>query len=621
MTVMKKLLIALLCGATVCAPVMADNCDNPTYRRYNPDKCTTSDETESKLSLSGTIAIASGTAALIGGGLALFGLSSSDAGSSTSPAVATTTTHPTLHAYTMVGGDVTTAQLSSVINHTEYTRNTNQYNDIRLAYSLARGYTGKTSTIAVLDAGKNTYHGMNVAYMASGAIAPDATVQSYQVSNQYDEFKSFSEIGDVINSATASGSNIYNFSWSAKNKFATSVRNRQHMIQITDANFVNSLTNAATQNDAIFVWAAGNDYSSQSSALSALPLHIPELDGHFVNVVAWDSSTNSLAEFSNACGITKNYCITAPGTNLDSPKSDTAINGTSFAAPIVSAAIAVIREAFPYMESNQITALLFDTARDLGAVGVDDVYGHGLLDLERATRPVGVALVPLSDGNTIALRTSSVSGSIGHQIKSENITFAFVDSYGRAFETKLNDNIRVRNRGIGFEHLRSDRNQMQLGKLELGFKQTNLLMGDGFLSTSDNNTLSFIGYRNTLTFGHTEIFHHSTLGFINPTVSPESMINGFSNVYTASVEIGAKYNNWTFSIGTPDTIIGGNMHLYTPTGRAIDGQYTYSAHTINLSTRPSVEYSASYKFMRAGFVDNPYGTDEFYIVAKTKVLF
>ena len=72
-----------------------------------------------------------------------------------------------------------------------------------------------------------------------------------------------------------------------------------------------------------------------------------------------------------------NYCITAPGTDLKSSASNTVLDGTSFAAPIVSAAIAVIREAFPYMKSNEITNLLFTTARDLGASGVDAIYGHG----------------------------------------------------------------------------------------------------------------------------------------------------------------------------------------------------------------------------------------------------
>ena len=624
MSVCKNILIAFLCGATICAPALANNCDNELYRRYNPDKCI-SDTKNNGFSLATTATVASGAAALIGGTIALLGLSSGgDNSDASTSAPAATQVHTTLPTYNHVGGDIDHIHLSSVMGNTEYIRNQNQYNEIRLAYSLARGFTGAGSTIAVLDSGRNTYHGGNVAYLARGQVAPNANVVSYQVSDQYDNFKSFGEISDVINSATTNGTNIYNASWSA-DIFANQIRNRAQIERLTGTNFINSLTNAANQNDAIFVWAAGNDANSQSSFLSAMPLFVPELNGHFVNVVAWDSATGGLADFSNECGITKNFCITAPGTGLDSPMASAAqqpLDGTSFAAPIVSAAIAVIREAFPYMQSTEITALLFATARDLGDVGIDTVYGHGMLDLERATRPVGATLVPLSDDMTIALNTARVSSTIAHQIKSKNIRFAFVDSFGRAFDTNLNDNIRVQNRGIGFERLRQDNtNRMQFGNIEMGFKSSDMFASNGFLQTDSKHIINFIGVHDSTTIGNTELFYGATMGFSNPDAAPDSMITGFSTIYTTTASIGAKYNDFTFKIATPDTIIGGNMYLRTPTGRRIDGQYTFAEHTVNLATRPSVEYSVSYKNMTAAFVDNPYGTDEFYIMTKTKLYF
>ena len=324
------------------------------------------------------------------------------------------------------------------------------------------------------------------------------------------------------------------------------------------------------------VWAAGNEFSSQSSALSALPRVVSELDGHFINVVAWDNKTGTLANFSNACGITKDYCITAPGAGLKSSESSISLNGTSFAAPIVSAAIAVIREAFPYMKSNEITNLLFTTARDIGAVGVDEVYGHGMLDLERATRPVGVQTIPTSNGGSTTMQTARVSGTIGKQLKSADIKFSFIDSFGRAFETNLNDNISVKNRGLGFERLReNETNSIKSGNLEIGFKQTEMLSGTGFLQTEQQTLLSFVGYNNEHRIGNTDIFYRTTFGVMNPDTSPESMVSGFSNLYTASVRIGAKYQNLILSIGTPDTIISGNMYLNVSSGRANDGKYLF----------------------------------------------
>ena len=615
MTMYKNILTAVLSGTLCCAPVFAaDNCDNALYRRYNPEKCA-KEYQDSGFSFATTAAVASGTAALIGGTIALLATPSS--GNSNS----TPTTTPTLPTYTMVGGDVDTVHLSSIFNDSNYYENANQYNDIRAAYSLARGYTGKNSYIAVFDSNSTTSHGANVAALAGGTIAPDANVNIYTVARSQYDFDSFYEIGNTIQNATTDGANIYNFSWSA-DIYANQIRSRHHMEQMTDKNFINSLTNAATQNDAIFVWAAGNDSNSQSSALSAMPLHIPELNGHFVNVVAWDSATGSLAYYSNECGITKNYCITAPGSDINAPATNEIISGTSFAAPIVSAAIAVIREAFPYMQANQITALLFETARDIGEVGVDTVYGHGMLDLERATRPVGTELVPLSDGTTVALNTAHMPGNVAHNIKSENIKFAFVDSYGRAFDANLNDNISIKNRSIGLERLRTNNEtRINFGNIEFGFKNTEILNSDGFLSTNSQNTLTFIGMNNAIHLGNTTLFSRTTIGTMNPTASAESMINGFSDILTGSITFGAKTDNWTFTFGTTDTIINGNMYLRAPTGRRVNGDYTFANHSIDMTSRPSIEVSASYKFMTAGFVDNPFGTDELYFIAKTKLQF
>ena len=595
---------------------VAKDCNNDTYRLQNPEEC--ADKSESfSLSFTSTLGATSGALALVGGAIALFANGPHN-DTYTTP---TQTRTPTLPKYDMVGGDIDEVYLASILSDTEYLDNSNQYNDIRVAYSLARGFTGSGSEIAVFDSGKNTIHGGNVAHFASGYIAPNASVSSYLVADRYGDFKSFYEIGNEINNATHANTNIYNFSWSA-NIFATDIHSRKQLINSTDENFINSLINAANQNDAIFVWAAGNNGMTQSSALSAIPLHIKELQGHFVNVVAWDSDTGALANFSNACGITKDYCITAPGTNLESPLSPDSLNGTSFAAPIVSAGIAVIREAFPYMKSAEITNLLFTTARDLGEVGIDEIYGHGMLDLERATRPVGTPLIPISDQFSMTMRAAQVSAPIGRKIQSKNLTFAFIDDFGRAFTTKMNDNITIKNRSIGLEHLREpDAIHTKSKGIEFGFKQTDLLNGDGFLQTAQNNIISFIRHKGEFSLGATEIFHQTSFGITTTNQNQESMISGFSNVYTASVTIGAKYGNFAVSIGTPDTIISGNMYLRTLSGRANNGEYIFTDNKIDLSSIPSIEYRATYKSLSAGFVDNPSGRDEIYLLARTKLTF
>ncbi|MCD1635708.1 autotransporter domain-containing protein [Martelella mediterranea] len=134
--------------------------------------------------------------------------------------------------------------------------------------------------------------------------------------------------------------------------------------------------------------------------------------GRVVVVVALDAY-NEIADYSNRCGVAAEWCVTAPGGNpylpgtsppdgrYDSgiyssiPRDDGfygSASGTSMAAPNVSGAVAVLTEAYPSFTPAEIVEILFMTAEDLGAAGIDAVYGWGLVRLDRALSvgPVGM---------------------------------------------------------------------------------------------------------------------------------------------------------------------------------------------------------------------------------------
>ncbi|MBO5696071.1 MAG: S8 family serine peptidase [Alphaproteobacteria bacterium] len=615
----KRFLSVILCGAVLAVPahgitLNTNACDNPTYRRNNPDKCT-----DKSFSFATTGLIAGGTLSAIGAGLAILGMSGGGSSSDATPVNDVSIPRPsTQYNYYQVGSDVTTTQLTAIKSSADYIRNTAQYDEIRLAYSLARGFTGQGSTIAILDAGDDTWHGTKVAQVASGPISPDATVNTYKITDSQYNFLSYDEIGEIINSAK--NTNIFNASWASTSIYAPDIKNRQQFEHLTSAGFVSSIVNQATKNDAIFVWAAGNSGTSQSSGLSALPLVVPELQGHFINVVAWDNETQSLADFSNACGITQQYCITAPGTNISAGYST--LNGTSFSAPIVSSAVSVIRQAFPYMNSSEITQLLFTTARDLGEVGVDAVYGHGMLDLERATRPVGTSLVPISETVSTPLQTATVSGTIGAKIQSADLELAFVDDFGRAFTTPLNNNIRIKNRGRGFDQLRQSTTQnATIGNFQIGLRHSDFLGANGFLGTDNQTQISYFATNGSVSLGDLELFQRTEFGISSPNASAESIISNFSDIYTTSIKLGARTGDWTFSVATNDAILSGTMTMHIPVGKTNTGTLMFRDYTMDLTARPAIEYSVAYKNLTATFVDNPYGTDEFYVIAKTQIKF
>ena len=99
------------------------------------------------------------------------------------------------------------------------------------------------------------------------------------------------------------------------------------------------------------------------------------------------------------------------GTN-DSPTNPTYWNwsGTSLAAPQVSGAAALVWQAFPYFNNDLVRQTLLGTATDLGAAGVDPVFGYGLLDVGRAVH--GPARLDWGD---VARRLRAASVDVGQR--------------------------------------------------------------------------------------------------------------------------------------------------------------------------------------------------------------
>lgn len=74
--------------------------------------------------------------------------------------------------------------------------------------------------------------------------------------------------------------------------------------------------------------------------------------------------------------------LAAPGVNIWTAASISGgrlRSGTSYAAPFVTAALAVERLRAPAIARDDVTKMLFACARDLGDAGYDPVYGHGLV--------------------------------------------------------------------------------------------------------------------------------------------------------------------------------------------------------------------------------------------------
>jgi outer membrane autotransporter protein len=119
----------------------------------------------------------------------------------------------------------------------------------------------------------------------------------------------------------------------------------------------------------------------------------------------------TIAAYANMCGVTASWCVAAPGGNAqafdgtDPPATPGIYStlplsydgehatspgygflaGTSMAAPMVSGALAVLSQAYPNYNSQDLAHVLFATAENVGGMAADNaVYGYGLIRLDRA---------------------------------------------------------------------------------------------------------------------------------------------------------------------------------------------------------------------------------------------
>ncbi|RKQ89500.1 S8 family peptidase [Maricaulis maris] len=158
-----------------------------------------------------------------------------------------------------------------------------------------------------------------------------------------------------------------------------------------------------------FVIAAGNGGRAQTVDLDWTGVSV--LD-NLILVGSVDPMGN-ISSFSNtpgeACLLTNGVCETgsrlmdrflvAPGELIlvdDGEGGVTRVSGTSFAAPLVSGAAALVKGWWFWLDGSEVADVLLLSARDLGEPGVDAVYGHGMLD-------VAGAMSPLDSGNLYGL--------------------------------------------------------------------------------------------------------------------------------------------------------------------------------------------------------------------------
>ena len=210
-----------------------------------------------------------------------------------------------------------------------------------------------------------------------------------------------------------------------------------------------SLRQAASGNNTVIVVAAGNE-SARNPSWPARYAKEGWANGTIVAVGAVDANKR-LASFSNRAGDTAAFFLVAPGVNIISSYSTgyAYMTGTSMATPAVSGAAALVSGYWPYLRANQVAAILLNTADDLGAPGVDAVYGRGMLNVNRALSPIGRYTYRIATGDRVVVSLSGqrVLSSQPHVTTPsafEGLRTDVFDEYGRNFTSDEGSTISMR---------------------------------------------------------------------------------------------------------------------------------------------------------------------------------
>jgi len=336
----------------------------------------------------------------------------------------------------------------------------------------ADGYSGSGVTVAVIDTGVDIDHPDLISNIASGGYDYVDSDADASPSSQGASMSHGTHVAGII-AGMKNDVGMHGVAYNTKilplragnsaGSFATSAINSSidraisQSAKVINASFggdeiATSLADkwkSAHDNDIVTVHAAGNDGGVNPLLGAQLPYHAgyEDLSSTLIAVVATNSS-NVITSYSNRCGIAKNWCMAAPGDSIYSTAAVDdnnyasnygTMSGTSMADPHVSGAIAVLRSKWPSKSASEVVTILYDTATDLGAAGIDAIYGRGLLNLDNALYSQGVLTVNTASGNSYLLDDSTiqVASNVGNSLRNL-LNMTVFDKYKRDYSFDMN---------------------------------------------------------------------------------------------------------------------------------------------------------------------------------------
>lgn len=253
------------------------------------------------------------------------------------------------------------------------------------------------------DAGDVDGHGTEVAGIAAGqpglvqGISPTSPIMPIQIYN--------------ADGGSTPGAVVSGIRWAINNNAgAINVSSIEPLLNApaSDVAALSRAINDAFNRGIMVVAPMGNEGGSVPNMPAALP--------HVLAVGATSDTVNGTrSTFSNTGSWVD---LVSPATGLTAPASQKfcsegygLASGTSFAAPAVAAAAAMVAQARPELTPQQRFDVLRNSARDVGFTGRDDETGFGMLNVGAALRATPPALErsPEVDDDPIYVRKAGAA--------------------------------------------------------------------------------------------------------------------------------------------------------------------------------------------------------------------
>ena len=421
---------------------------------------------------------------------------------------------------------------------------------------------------------------------------------------------------------------------------------------------INAMKSNMANSDIILVNSAGNNqkiamapgwYATATNDDGSLML-----DGRLVIVGSYDPASGTNNSYSANAGsicwnvvndvcqdeyVVSDFFIRAPESmiSLDNVGDKYVnMNGTSMAAPVVTGSIALLRQMWPHMTGSNTVQLVLQTADSSYSgynVGID---GHGRLDMDAATQPIGAVGIP-TDGRTDGATTSTNGYTAGGNSLPSSLSSLIVETteigfnrdwlvplanahvpidtafhsftnyagltgYGSndfAVHLKENstDSIAVTLDGTTFGYMKEDGQYLGRyfnGMFDIGETQTAFLQTGRAWETSLNNRLSAnvnLGYTTIDTVNGSLINNSDDLMSYGWKIQNDTVLN----------------DKWSMSsyISQPVNVFSGNMNIHAPTSRGgnelSSNQVSYTDTEWSQTAKTETDIGIGFNYTEADF--------------------